>query len=244
MSNQGLFARRGNAPLTVPRGDVLGEYATYPEAQQVVDRLAKSDFAVKGLVIVGSDLTTVERVTGRLSYARAALTGAGSGAWLGLFFGLLLFLFSPVPEFSLILAAALIGAGFGMTFGIASYAINRRRRDFSSTHQVLAGSYRIIIDPSQTAKARQALAGGPVWPPSDEATPADRATDAETPIESPMPAADRPADTPSADAPTADTPSADAPSSSGTTPSRHESSTPAPAGDDEAGEAHNLSERS
>lgn len=238
----------------------------------MVDRLAKADFAVKGLVIVGSDLTTVERVTGRLSYARAALTGAGSGAWLGLFFGLLLFLFSPVPEFSLILAAALIGAGFGMTFGIASYAINRRRRDFSSTHQVLAGSYRIIIDPSQTAKARQALAGGPVWPPSDEATPADRTSESAMPADgaADAPAADAPAagassagassagassadapsadapsaGAPSADAPTADTPSADAPSSSGTTPSRHESSTPAPAGDDEAGEAHNLSERS
>jgi hypothetical protein len=55
-----------------------------------------------------------------------------------------------------------------MTFGIASYAINRRRRDFSSTHQVLAGSYRIIIDPNQTARARQVLAGS-TWPPVDAA---------------------------------------------------------------------------
>lgn len=172
MSIQGPFARRGNAPLTIPRGDVLGEYATYPEAQAVVDRLAKADFAVKGLAIIGSDLTTVERITGRLSYARAALTGAGSGAWLGLFFGLLLFLFMPVPEFSLILAAVLLGGGFGMTFGIASYAVNRRRRDFSSTHQVLAGSYRIIIDPGQTARARHVLAGE-TWPPPLEAATAE-----------------------------------------------------------------------
>ena len=150
----------------MPRGDVLGEYDTYDDAQKVVDRLAKAEFAIKGLAIVGSDLTTVERVTGRLSYGRAALTGAGSGAWLGLFVGLVLFLFSPAPDFSIILAAALIGAGFGMTFGIASYAINRRRRDFSSTYQVLAGSYRIVIDPNQTARARQVLSGT-TWPPAD-----------------------------------------------------------------------------
>ena len=175
MTNQSPFGRRGSAQLTVPRGDVLGEYDTYAEAQKVVDRLAKADFAVKGLAIVGSDLTTVERITGRLSYGRAALAGAGSGAWLGLFVGLVLFLFSPVPEVSFILAPALIGAGFGMTFGIASYAINRRRRDFSSTHQVLAGSYRIIIDPNQTARARQALAGS-TWPPVDE-KPADAAAE-------------------------------------------------------------------
>ncbi|MBX9472836.1 MAG: hypothetical protein KL788_12660 [Chryseoglobus sp.] len=159
--------------MTVPRGDVLGEYDTYAEAQKVVDKLAKADFAVKGLAIVGSDLTTVERITGRLSYGRAALAGAGSGAWLGLFVGLVLFLFSPAPEFSFILAPALIGAGFGMTFGIASYAINRRRRDFSSTHQVLAGSYRIIIDPNQTARARQVLTGS-TWPPVDAEPAAEK----------------------------------------------------------------------
>jgi len=164
VSNQSAFGRRGNAPLAVPRGDVLGEYDSYEEALAVIDRLVKAEFAIKGLAIVGSDLTTVERVTGRLSYGRAALAGGGSGAWLGLFVGLVLFLFSPAPEFSFILAAALIGAGFGMTFGLVSYAINRRRRDFSSTHHVLAGSYRIIIDPNQAARARQVLSGS-TWPP-------------------------------------------------------------------------------
>lgn len=157
MSNPSLFGRRAAAPRTVPQGDVLGEYATYPEAQKIVDRLAKADFAITGMAIVGSDLKTVERITGRMTYGRAALAGAASGSWVGLFFGLVLFLFSPEPNFSLVLAAALIGAGFGMMLGIVSYAVNRRRRDFSSTHQVLAGSYQIIIDPSQTARARMAL---------------------------------------------------------------------------------------
>lgn len=164
MSNSSGFGRRGNAVLAVPKGDVLGEYDSYEEALAVIDRLVKAEFAIKGIAIVGSDLTTVERVTGRLSYGRAALAGGGSGAWLGLFVGLVLFLFSPAPEFSFILAAALIGAGFGMTLGLVTYAINRRRRDFSSTHHVLAGSYRIIIDPNQAARARQVLSGS-TWPP-------------------------------------------------------------------------------
>ncbi|MFM2353269.1 MAG: hypothetical protein RLZZ608_675 [Actinomycetota bacterium] len=144
---------------------MLGEYESYVEAQKVVDRLAKAEFAITGMAIVGSDLKTVEIITGRLSYGRAALAGAASGTWLGLFFGLLIFVFSPAPEFSTVLAAGLIGAGFGMIFGIISYAIGRRRRDFSSTQQVMASTYQIIIDPNQTAKARQALAGGSTWPP-------------------------------------------------------------------------------
>jgi hypothetical protein len=141
----------------VPKGDVLGTYETYAEAQSVVDRLAKGDFTVADLSIIGNDLKTVERVTGKLTYGRAAATGAASGAWFGLFFGVLLFLFSATPNIGFVAAAALIGAGFGMLFGIVSYSLGRRRRDFTSTHQVLASSYQIIIDPSLTAKAQQVL---------------------------------------------------------------------------------------
>jgi hypothetical protein len=143
----------------MPRGDILGTYDTYPEAQAVVDRLAKADFEVKQLSIVGNDLKTVERVTGKLTYGRAAVAGAASGAWFGLFFGLVLTIFTPPSPrtFGFFGAAVLIGAGFGMIFGIVTYAISRRRHDFTSTHQVLASNYQIVIDPQLTAKAQQIL---------------------------------------------------------------------------------------
>ena len=160
MTNSSPFARRSAPSPVVPRGDVLGTYDSYPEAQKVVNRLALADFPVKRLSIVGNDLKTVEKITGKLTYARAALAGAASGAWFGLFLGLLLFLFSPTADFAFIIAAALIGAGFGLLFGVVSYALNRRRRDFTATHQVLASNYQVIIDPNLTARARMVLAGG------------------------------------------------------------------------------------
>lgn len=137
---------------------MLGTYDSYLEAQAVVDRLSKAEFPVKELAIVGNDLKTVERVTGKLTYARAAGTGAASGAWFGLFFGLVLFLFTSNPS-SLVFvgAAVLIGAGFGMIFGIVSYTMSRRRRDFTSIHQVLASNYQIIIDPAQLVRAQELL---------------------------------------------------------------------------------------
>lgn len=161
MTNTSPFARRGPEIPTLPRGDVLGTYETYLEAQKVVDRLSKADFEVAKLAIVGNDLKTVERVTGRLTYGRAALAGAASGAWFGLFLGLLFFIFASTPSLAFLGAAALIGAGFGMLFGIVSYAFNRRRRDFTSTHQVLASNYQIIIDAQLTAKAQALLAQVP-----------------------------------------------------------------------------------
>ncbi len=158
MSNPSPFGRRSPLTPTVPRGEVLGTYESYLEAQAVVDRLSKADFDVKQLSIVGNDLKTVERVTGRLTYGRAALAGAASGAWFGLFIGTLFVLFSPVINFGLLLAAVLFGAAFGMLFGLGSYAISRRNRDFTSTHQVLATNYQILIDPNLVTAAQQALA--------------------------------------------------------------------------------------
>lgn len=159
MSNQRASLGRPATFPTLPKGDVLGTYDTYSEAQSVVDRLARAEFPVKQISIVGSDLRTVERVTGKMTYGRAALAGAASGMWFGLFLGLLLFIFSPSEKAILYVGAAvLIGAGFGMLFGIVSYVINRRRRDFTSTHQVIASKYEIMIDPSLTVKAQTVLA--------------------------------------------------------------------------------------
>jgi hypothetical protein len=163
VTNSSAFGRSGPVLPSIPKGDILGTYDTYLEAQGIVDRLAKADFDVAKLSIVGNDLKTVERVTGKLTYGRAALAGAASGAWLGLFFGLVLTIFTPpTPQtFGFVGAAVLIGAGFGAIFGIVTYAINRRRRDFTSTHQVLASNYQIIIDPDLTAKAQQTLQSHP-----------------------------------------------------------------------------------
>lgn len=158
MSNKNLFGRAVVQP-SVPRGDVLGTYDTYLEAQKVVDKLSKAELDIKKLSIVGNDLKTVEHVTGKLSYGRAALGGAASGAWLGVFVGLVFFIFSPTPSIPTVVSAALIGAGFGMIFGIATYGLNRRRRDFTSTHQVIASNYQVIAENSVAARAREILGG-------------------------------------------------------------------------------------
>ena len=157
MSNPEPSSRRSPVLPAVPKGDVLGTYDTYPEAQHVVDKLAKADFDVRQLSIIGSDLKTIERVTGKLTYGRSALAGAATGAWLGLFAGSLLFLFTASPNITYAFAVILLGAAFGMLFGVVSYAINRRRQDYTSTHQVVASSYQVLAPSNVIVRAQELL---------------------------------------------------------------------------------------
>ena len=96
----------------LPTGLSVGTYDSYADAQRAVDHLADQKFPVENLAIVGTDLRQVERVTGRLSWGKVALGGLASGAWIGLFVGLLLGLFTDEGWGQIILFSMLWGAVF------------------------------------------------------------------------------------------------------------------------------------
>ena len=157
MSNLGPLRGGGQAGLpTPPRGVSIAKYTTYVEAQRAVDHLSDNQFPVQFVTIVGSGLRMVERVTGRLTYGRVAVAGALSGAWFGIFVGLLLSLLSDAA-FAGVIGAMLLGAGFGMLFGIISYAATRGRRDFTSTTQVVATEYQVLCLEENAGQAIQLL---------------------------------------------------------------------------------------
>lgn len=142
---------------TLPRGDLIAAYSTYLEAQKAVEALASDGFAVQHVTIVGTDLKMVERVTGRLTYSRVAAAGLASGAWFGLFVGLVLSLFggtgTPLPIF----VAIGIGAGFGLLFSVLSFSVTRGKRDFTSASQIVATSYGLLCDTERAGEAVRIL---------------------------------------------------------------------------------------
>ena len=160
MSTPSLFSRRGPSP-EIPRGDVLSTVDTYVEAQSIVNRLAHAGYDISNIAIVGRDLATVERVTGRLTYARVALRGALNGAWFGLFFSLVLSLLSEPTKTFVMPAVIAIGAGMGVLITLAMYALRRRRHDFSSVQQVLASRYEVTVPSGTAGAAKRALAEAP-----------------------------------------------------------------------------------
>ncbi|MBT2554351.1 general stress protein [Arthrobacter sp. ISL-5] len=149
---------------TVPTGDTVGTYTSYLDAQKAVDYLADQQFPVHMVSIVGNDLKMVERVTGRLSYPRVALSGALSGMWFGLFVGVMLSFFTPAGGTFSIISSVLMGAAFFMLFGIVTYATQRGKRDFTSTSQVVATNYDVVVSFEAAHEARRLLQQLPMSP--------------------------------------------------------------------------------
>ena len=142
-----------------PSGWVIGTYDTYLEAQRAVDYLSDERFPVEHTTIVGNNLRQVEKITGRLTWGRAITGGLASGAWFGLFVGLLLGIFaSGTSWLAAVLTGIVLGAVFGMTFGAIGYGQLRGRRDFTSRTAVVATTYDVLCDHKYAEEARNHLA--------------------------------------------------------------------------------------
>ncbi len=142
----------------LPTGLSVGTYDSYADAQKAVDHLADEKFPVENLAIVGTDLRQVERVTGRLSWGKVALGGLASGAWIGLFVGLLLGLFTDEGWGQIILLSLLWGAVFMLILALVGYAATGGRRDFTSQSVTIASHYEIFCQHQHADQARELLA--------------------------------------------------------------------------------------
>jgi hypothetical protein len=137
----------------------LGVHDSYEEAQKAVDYLSDHEFPVEDVLIVGTDLKQLERVTGRLTRGRAIGAGALSGVWLGLFVGTIFALFDP-SGFNVVAVAGTVafGALFGAVWAMVGYALTRGKRDFTSVSQVVAAKYEVLCEHKHAQRGRELLA--------------------------------------------------------------------------------------
>lgn len=158
MTNPMNPARQTPGLPTPPKGWPIGSYGTYAEAQRAVDYLSDENFTVQDVTIVGVDLMQVERVLGRLTWGKVIGGGIVSGAWLGLFFGLLVTLVVSGLGIAPLLIGLVGGIIFGLISAVVPYAATRGQRDFASTMQLVAGRYDVLCDPRSAERARDLLA--------------------------------------------------------------------------------------
>ncbi|HEX5406787.1 MAG TPA: general stress protein [Pseudonocardiaceae bacterium] len=151
-------ANRPRSLPTPPTGWPIGSYDTYEQAQRAVDYLADNNFPVHDVTIVGVQPMLVERVESRLTWGKVLSRGAVSGAWFGLFVGLLLSIFTAGFGLEPLLLGLVIGVVFGLASAAAGYAATRGQRDFTSHSQLVAQRYDVLCLPRNAELARQLLA--------------------------------------------------------------------------------------
>jgi len=161
MSSQPLrgIGPGARAALSLEYPMSLGVFDDYAEAQRAVDYLSDHEFPVQNVLIVGTDLKQLERVTGRLTRSRAVGAGVLSGAWLGFFVGFIFALFDT-QGFALIsvLATVLMGAVFGAVWAFIGYSLTGGQRDFTSVSQVVATKYEVLVEHKHVERGRELLA--------------------------------------------------------------------------------------
>ena len=149
------------SPLSPSPSDArraIATYSSYQEAERAVDFLSDQKFPVERIAIVGTGLRSVEQVVRRITTGRAALTGAGQGAVIGLFITLLFGLFFTGPGFFGLLAyAVIIGAIIGAVFAAILHAVQGGRRDFASIAGTYAERYEVQADEDVADEARRLL---------------------------------------------------------------------------------------
>lgn len=132
-------------------------YDTYADAQKAVDFLADHEFPVANLAIVGTDLKTFERVTGRRTWGTVIAQGALSGVFMGLLVGVMLSLFVPGGLVAMLLTGLVFGVGFGILNAAISYGLSGGRRDFQSVTQTMASRYEVLGEHKVAQQARGLL---------------------------------------------------------------------------------------
>jgi len=147
-------------PAVMPQGEVIANFKQYTDALAFVDNLIKHNFPAGSVAIVGSDLRTVERIRGKVTYSRLALGGAVTGSWVGLAFGLIFGgQANPVDPNTFtstenIFSSIVIGAGLGILFNVVRYSLSRNKRGFVSQSSVVASKYQIQVPAALADQAR------------------------------------------------------------------------------------------
>ena len=144
-----------------PAGTTIASFDRYEAAEAFVDELSDTGFPVEHVSIVGRDVLTIERVTGRLNAWRAAAYGALSGALFGSLLGLVfgaLFADDGGDFLAAWLYWLLVGALFMAIIALVSYAMMGGRRNFQSLRGITASRYDVAVDQSVADQAERWLA--------------------------------------------------------------------------------------
>lgn len=161
---------------TSTESSVIAVFPDHQSAERAVKLLADEGFPMSNLSIVGRDFQIAEKPIGFLTAGDIVKQGAGTGAWVGGLFGLLMgAAFLVVPGVGQMVVAgplvaallgglegALVGAAIGALSGaLISWGVPQDEAILYET-EIKAGKFLLIArgDPATIARAKELLQKG------------------------------------------------------------------------------------
>ncbi|NIH57641.1 general stress protein [Brooklawnia cerclae] len=159
--NQASSLPSASDVLKLRRPMSVAIYDEYADAQRAVDYLADRQFPVANLAIVGTDLKSFEKVTGRMTWGRILLAGFLNGImWAGMF-AIIMWMLNPSMSLVNALIIALVGFGLvGMGMSAIQYRMRGGARDYTSMTGIIATHYEVLAESDFADRARHLLSGG------------------------------------------------------------------------------------
>jgi hypothetical protein len=173
MSQASTLTGSSTQESTSIQSSVIAVYPDHDSAERAVKLLSKEGFPMSNLSIVGRDFQVSEKPVGFLTTGYLVKQGAGTGAWVGGLFGMLMgAAFLVLPGVGPLVAAgplvgallgglegALAGAAFGALSGaLIGWGIPKDQALLYET-EVKAGKFLVIArgNPADIARAKALL---------------------------------------------------------------------------------------
>jgi len=164
-------ARPDTQPVVFDQA-VVASYPSHSEAEAAVHRLSEGGLPINRISIIGRNFETHEDVQGFYRPADAALDGAGTGAWYGGLFGLMMgamgFFVLPavgallvLGPLSAMIAGAIGGAGVGaLVNGLVASGVPREQA-LRYQERLQAGEFLVVVHggAGETMRAHEILEG-------------------------------------------------------------------------------------
>lgn len=129
----------------MPSGTEVAAFRTHEEATAAVERLADEGFPLPAVTIVGSDLHLAERIMGKMTPAKVAISGAAQGLTWGLMMAIFSILFYPGANFIIPLILVCAGVLIGMIISTVAWAMSKSRGNFAVQSTMVATRYAVLV---------------------------------------------------------------------------------------------------
>lgn len=203
-----------NSRPTEISGYAVATARSHEEAFQMVERLEEAGYPLSNIAIVGSNLRSVEQIRGRESALFAFGSGSMTGAWFGLFLGLMMSFSVPDGYRGTVIPVAFLAmALMGGSIRMIRYSLSANKRALRTRTYMIPTTYEIyVLENPSWARAQLSGMGGyapaeaaanvavpvavPVTSPAEEAPHKPNSTVAENPQEASEESTEKPVEKP------------------------------------------------